>query len=156
MNKMKIMILAILFVGVVGLALSNVSAADNTYKTGKIYFKYNGDKKYPSSEFSKNLDKKTEVFGFYNYPRNINSQHPANFMQIGIDGKMTKSYSQYKPSFKPSKITVFFKKTSNGKTSYSSKSFTKFSPNEGYGYSISYSPKNNFQPNYAIVYYKKI
>ena len=155
MNKKKIIILAILFVGIVCLALSPASADGKTYKTDKLYFKYNGDSKKPVSSFSKSIDSKTSVNGFYNYPKNINSQHSANYVNVEISGKVI-SYKQYKPNYKPSKIIVMFKKNENGKTYYSSKTFTKFENMDGYSYFSGYSPKNNYKPQYTIVYYKKI
>ena len=156
MNKKKIIILVILFVAVAGLALSPASAVTKTYTTGKLYFKYNGDSKRPYSEFSKSLNSKTEVRGFYNYPNNKESQHPPNFMLIGIDGKLTKNYNQYEPTCKPTKMIVKFKKTVNGKTVYFTKTFKKFNSWEGFGYYTSYTPKNYFKPQYAVIYYKKV
>jgi len=156
MNRKKIIILAILFVIVVGLALSPVNAANETYKTGKLYFKYNGDSKSPCSEFTKSIDSKNQVYGFYIYPNNKNTYiYPANFMGVGTEGKYTKK-GQYKPNYKPTKATVMFKKTVKGKTHYSSKTFTKFYKDFEFSYISGYEPKNNYKPYYAIVHYKKI
>jgi len=157
MNKKKIIIFAILFVGVVGLALSPASAGSKTYKTGKLYFKYNGDSKRPISKLYKSIDSKTEIEGLYTYPKNKNSQQIANSMIIGMAGKVDKkSYKQYKPNYKINKAVIMFKKTVKGKTYYSSKTFTKFYQDMGNGYMTDYSPKNNYKPYYAIVYYKKV
>lgn len=49
-----------------------------------------------------------------------------------------------------------FKKTVKGKTYYSSKTFTKFNKSMKDGYVTSYEPKNNYNPYYAVFYYKKV
>ncbi|MCL2156926.1 MAG: hypothetical protein FWH54_02770 [Methanobrevibacter sp.] len=157
MNKKKMIILAILFLAVVGLALNSVSAAGKTYKTGKLYFKYNGDKKIPRSDFTKKINNRSEFYGYYNYPNNLGMQDPANYMKVGIEGKIIgKKY--YKPNYKPTKVYIMFKKTVKGKTYYSSKTFTKFvsTLDRGEDYARPYTPKNNYKPYYAIFYYKKV
>ncbi|MCL2114712.1 MAG: hypothetical protein FWH29_00645 [Methanobrevibacter sp.] len=157
MNIKKMIILAILFVAVVGLALNSVSAVGKTYKTDKLYFKYNGDKNIPRSDFTKKINNRSEFYGYYNYPNNHRMQDSANYMKVGIGGKyIGKKY--YKPNYKPTKVYILFKKTVKGKTYYSSKTFTKFGStlDMGNDHALPYNPKNNYKPYYAIFYYKKV
>lgn len=157
MNKKKIIILAILFVAVAGLTLNSVSAASKTYKTEKLYFKYDGDSKSPASTFTKSIDSKNQVYGFYIHSNNKRAYiYPPNCMGVGTEGKYNKNGPQYKPNYKPTKATVMFKKTVNGETYYSSKTFTKFYKDFEYSYISSYEPKNNYKPYYAVIHYKKI
>ncbi|MBZ9569953.1 hypothetical protein KQY27_00070 [Methanobrevibacter sp. TMH8] len=154
MNKKNLILLVILFVGVAGLALSPVSADTKIQKTNKLYFKYNGDTKHPGSSFNKSISKKSLIYGYYNYnsSKNKDTQDGPNYMGLGISGK--KSYTW--PDYKPTKILVQFKKNMNGKTYYSSKIFTyKGGSDLPYGYKIGYWPKNNYKPYYAVFYYKK-
>ena len=142
MNKKKIIILAILFVAVAGLALAPASEAAKTYKTGKLYFKQEPDKRH-SSFVTKKLNKNSAIWGFYVYPKG-NSQYSANTVYVG-----TNKYIDTKPDYKPTKIVIKFKKKVKGKTYYSTKTFYS-------KYGVSYQPKNNYQPYYCIVYYKKV
>ena len=157
MNKKKIIILTILFVAIAGLTLSPASAATKTYKTGKLYFKYNGNGEVQFPQFSKSIDSKSELFGYY-IPSNYKkySQNGKNYMSVGTQGKISKSGQQYNPNYKPSKIKVMFKKTVKGKTYYSSKTFANIDSDLCYSHSVNYKPKNNYNPHYAIIYYKKI
>ena len=68
MNKKKIIILIILFVAIAGLALTPVSAATKTYKTGKLYFKQDKDKRHSHTP-TKKINKKSEIWGIYVYPK---------------------------------------------------------------------------------------
>jgi len=150
MNKKKIIILAILFVAVAGLALAPVSEAAKTCKTDKLYFKQGADKKY-SSFVTKNINKNSEIWGFYIYPK-ADSQHAPNTVYIG-----TNKHLDGKPDYKATKIVIQFKKKVNGKTYYSKKTFYNNKPKKNwFGGQLSYKPKNNYKPHYAVVYYKKV
>jgi hypothetical protein len=139
MEKRKIIILAILFVAIAGLALAPVSAATKTYKTGKLYFKPYEKNKFDS--FAKKLNNANIIEGLYTYPK-VASQGEPNSVWVGFrDAKPGTKY------YKITKITIKFNKKVNGKTYYSTKNFNKSI--------VYYKPKNNYKPYYCIVYYKK-
>ena len=140
MNKKKMIILAILLVAVAGLALAPVSAATKIYKTDKLYFKQMADKRHSITP-TKKINKNSEIWGFYIYPK-ASSQYSPNTVCVG-----TSKYMDVEPDYKATKIIINFKKKVNGKTYYSTKTFKNSE--------VSYKPKNNYKPNYCIVYYKK-
>ena len=152
MNKKKIIILTIMFVAIVGLTLAPANAATKTYNTGKLYFKEKTlggeyDKRF-SSFPTKKIDSKAKniLEGFYSYPK-TESQGAPNTVVISL-GLMDSS-----PDYKMTKVFINFKKKVNGKTVYSTKTFTNSQVKSNW---LSYKPKNNYQPNYCIIYYQKI
>jgi len=150
MNKKKIIILIILFVAIAGLALAPVSAATKTYKTGKLYFKQDKDKRYSFTPTIK-INKNTEIGGCYVYPK-VDSQYEPNTVYVG-----TNKYMGEIADYRATKIIIKFKKKVNGKTFYSTKTFYYNKPKKEWLYGeLTYKPKNNYQPYYCIVYYKKI
>jgi len=146
MNKKKIIILAILFVAVAGFALAPASAATKTYKTGKLYFKQESDKRHSVTPVKK-INKNSEISAFYVYPKG-DSQYSRNTVYVRTNKNMGE-ISDYRAI----KLVINFKKKVNGKKYYSTRTFkgSKVKNNR-----FSYVPKNNFKPNYCIVYYKKM
>jgi len=131
--------------------VSSVEAAKINKKVVKItpkwdYIEQDYDIKY-YKRYEKNFKVgKTDSLNVHYQSRNLKGLQSRKKLAIFL--YRTNNPFDGNPKHKLTKSTIYFKKTVNGRTVYSTKTFKN-------KYWIYYNPKNNFEPYKGVFYYTK-